>query len=172
MAKRVKKIKVKKPRQPRQRRQGVPRKPPVTNISVTIGGGSNQPSGSYYFPDAQQQVQPLVNNLFTPAPMQTFRPRIEEPPVRDIVEMGTQTTAPKKKLVVVADVGLQTQEEPVSATRRGRPLASEIRPYNPNNKTLAQVQNAALSLGIPVVNEAGKNLTKKQLAKMINQERV
>jgi hypothetical protein len=225
MAKRVKKIKVKKPRQPRQRRQGVPRKPPVTNISVNIGGGSNQPSGSYYFPDAQQQVQPLVSNLFTQAPMQTFRPRIEEPPVRDVVEMATQTAAPRKvemttqtaaprkfgmatqtaaprkfgmatqtfieeppvrdvvematqtaaprkKLVVVADVGLQTQEEPISAARRGRPLASEIRPYNPNNKTLAQVQEAALGLGIQVVNEAGKNLTKKQLAKMINQERV
>jgi hypothetical protein len=171
MAKRIKKIKVKKPRQPRQpRKAGVPRKPPVTNISVNISGGSNQPSGSYYFPDAQQ-VQPLVNNLFTQAPMQTFRPRIEEP-VRDVVEMATQTAAPKKKLVVVADVGLQTQEEPISAGRRGRPLASEIRPYNPNNKTLAQVQEAALGLGIQVVNEAGKNLTKKQLAKMINQERV
>jgi hypothetical protein len=168
MAKRVKKIKVKKPRQPRQpRKAGVPRKPPVTNISVNISGGSNQPSGSYYFPDAQQQVQPLVSNLFTQAPMQTFRP-----PVRDVVEMATQTAAPRKKLVVVADVGLQTQEEPISAARRGRPLASEIRAYNPNNKTLAQVQEAALGLGIPVVNEAGKNLTKKQLAKMINQERV
>ena len=99
---------------------------------------------------------------------QTF---IEEP-VRDVVEMATQTAAPRKKLVVVADVGLQTQEEPISAARRGRPLASEIRAYNPNNKTLAQVQEAALGLGIPVVNEAGKNLTKKQLAKMINQERV
>jgi hypothetical protein len=233
MAKRVKKIKVKKPRQPRQpRKAGVPRKPPVTNISVNIGGGSNQPSGSYYFPDAQQQVQPLVNNLFTPAPMQTFRPPvrdvvematqtaaprkvemttqtaaprkvemttqtaaprkfgmatqtaaprkfgmatqtfIEEPPIRDVVEMATQTAAPRKKLVVVADVGLQTQEEPISAARRGRPLASEIRAYNPNNKTLAQVQEAAQGLGIQVVNEAGKNLTKKQLAKMINQERV
>jgi len=221
MAKRVKKIKVKKPRQPRQpRKAGVPRKPPVTNISVNIGGGSNQPSGSYYFPDAQQQVQPLVSNLFTQAPMQTFRPPvrdvvematqtaaprkvemttqtaaprkfgmatqtaaprkfgmatqtfIEEPPIRDVVEMATQTAAPRKKLVVVADVGLQTQEEPISAARRGRPLASEIRAYNPNNKTLAQVQEAAQGLGIQVVNEAGKNLTKKQLAKMINQERV
>lgn len=175
--------KVRQPRQPRQpRRQGVPRKPPVTNISVTIAGGSNQPSGSYYFPDAAQQVQPLVSNIFTPAPMQSFRPRIEEPPVRDIVEMGTQTAAPK--LRVVADVGLQTQGDivemgtqtqeeplPLSAARRGRPLATEIRAYNPNNKTLAQVQDAALTLGIPVVNAAGKKLTKKQLAKMINLER-
>jgi hypothetical protein len=235
--------KVRQPRQPRQpRRQGVPRKPPVTNISVTIAGGSNQPSGSYYFPDAAQQVQPLVSNLFTQAPMQTFRPPvrdvvematqtaaprkvemttqtaaprkvemttqtaaprkvemttqtaaprkfgmttqtaaprkvemttqtfIEEPPVRDVVEMSTQTAAPRKKLVVVADVGLQTEEEPISAGRRGRPLASEIRPYNPNNKTLAQVQDKAIELGIPVLNEAGKNLTKKQLAKIINQQ--
>lgn len=72
--------------------------------------------------------------------------------------------------MVVADVGLQTEEEPLpmSAGRRGRPLASEIRPYNPNNKTLAQVQDKAIELGIPILNEAGKNLTKKQLAKMIN----
>ena len=100
---------------------------------------------------------------------QTF---IEEPPVRDVVEMATQTAAPKKKLRVVADVGLQTEEEPLpmSAGRRGRPLSSEIRPYNPNNKTLAQVQDKAIELGIPVLNQAGKNLTKKQLSKMINQQ--
>ena len=65
MPKQLKKIKVKKPKKPRQpRRAGVPRKPPVTNISVNISGGSGQPTGSYYFPDAQQ-VQPLVNNIFT-----------------------------------------------------------------------------------------------------------
>lgn len=67
MSKRLKKIKVKKTKKPRQpRRAGVPRKPPVTNISVNISGGSNQPSGSYYFPNAQQQMQPAINNLFNP----------------------------------------------------------------------------------------------------------
>jgi hypothetical protein len=153
MVKRVKKIKVKKPRQPRQRRQGVPRKPPVTNISVNIGGGSNQPSGSYYFPDAQQQVQPLVNNLFTPAPMQPFRPRIEEP-IRDVVEMATQTQAsvPSSFMPLLSSGSVE---------RLGRP-------FNPNNKSLAQVQAAATDLGIEIVNSQGKNYTKKQLAKMIN----
>ena len=68
MPKQLKKIKVKKARKPRQpRRAVVPRKPPVTNISVNISGGSSQPSGSYYFPNASQSVQPLVSNIFTPA---------------------------------------------------------------------------------------------------------
>lgn len=89
MPKQLKKIKVKKPRRPRQpRRQGIPKKPHVTNISVNISGGStNQPSGSYYFPNASQQVQPLVSNMFTPTmPSQNFEHN----------DFGTQTDMPSR----------------------------------------------------------------------------
>lgn len=98
MPKQLKKIKVKKPRKPRQpRRQGIPKKPHVTNISVNISGGSNQPSGSYYFPNASQQVQPLVSNMFTPTmPSQNFEHN----------DSGTQTDMPSR-------VSRGMQSEPV-----------------------------------------------------------
>lgn len=173
MPKQLKKIKVKKPKKPRQpRRQGVPRKPPVTNISVNITGGSGQPTGSYYFPDAQQ-VQPLVNNIFTPAPAAP-RPRVlEEPalqpfdiisaPMREVVNVATQT-APRPPPRVVADVGSQTQASvPSSASpssdvgggaRRGRPPSE----FSTSNKSIAQLREMATSLGIETMNKSGKLL--------------
>lgn len=203
MAKPVKKIKVKKVRKPRQpRRAAVPRKPPVTNISVTIGGGSNQPSGSYYFPDAQQNLPLPSRPLEQPRPrvleeaaLQPFdiipapRPEVVEiatqtapvrPRLRVVADTGSQTTSlirmntgsqTQPPLRVVADTGSQTQVLPPVAvagggTRRGR-RPSE---FTTSNKNLAQLQETADSLGIPVTDGSGKNYTKKQLAKMINQE--
>lgn len=123
MPKQLKKIKVKKPRRPRQpRRQGVPRKPHVTNISVNISGGStNQPSGSYYFPNASQQVQPLVSNMFTPTmPSQNFEHN----------DSGTQTDMPSR-------VTRGMQSEPVIV------LPSELNP----NVTLRTRRNIAAGGG-------------------------
>lgn len=181
MPKQLKKIKVKKPKKPRQpRRAGVPRKPPVTNISVTIAGGSTQPSGSYYFPDAQQQ--PLNSNVFTQAPAQTFRPRVLEepvdfipPPIREVVEMATQTAPVRPRLRVVADTGSQTtslirmntgSQTQASVPSNILPLLPPLpaatgavaggssrrgRPVNEfttSNKSLAQLREMAGTLGI------------------------
>jgi hypothetical protein len=119
----MKKIKVKKPKKPRQpRKAGVPRKPPVTNISVNIGSNHPNPHGSYYFPDAQH-TQPLVNNIFTPAQNipaapNHFRPRILEnaelqpfdvipEPMNEVVHMATQTAS--RRPILVMNTGSQTQ---------------------------------------------------------------
>ena len=177
MPKQLKKIKVKKPKKPRQpRRAGVPRKPPVTNISVNISGGSNQPSGSYYFPDAQQ-VQPLNNNIFTPAPAAP-RPRVLEEaalqpfdiipaPRPEVVEMATQTAPrPPPRLRIVADTGSQTQ---VSVPSSFMPISSAgaagggIRGRRPNefttsNKTIAQLREMADILGIDSTGKTQKLL--------------
>ena len=187
MPKQLKKIKVKKPKKPRQpRRAGVPRKPPVTNISVNISGGSNQPSGSYYFPDAQQQVQPLVSNIFTPSQSIPAAPRprvLEEPalqpfdiipaPMREVVEVATQTAPrPPPRLRVVADVGSQTQASvPSSAMSLLPPTSSSPaaagggarrgRPpseFSTSNKSIAQLREMATSLGIGITNKSGKVL--------------
>jgi hypothetical protein len=183
MPKQLKKIKVKKPKKPRQpRRAGVPRKPPVTNISVNISGGSGQPTGSYYFPDAQQ-VQPLVNNIFTPSPNVPAAPRprvLEEPalqpfdiipaPMREVVEVATQT-APRP-IRLVTNTGSQTQASvpssampllpPTSSSpaaagggaRRGRPISE----FSTSNKSIAQLREMATSLGIGITNKSGKVL--------------
>jgi hypothetical protein len=159
MPKQLKKIKVKKPKKPRQpRRAGVPRKPPVTNISVNISGGSNQPSGSYYFPDAQQQVQPLVSNIFTPTQPEQFRPRVLEEPVRDVVEMATQTTAPR--LVI------NTEPQAIArAAGGGRPFGTGTSIFSifeggrTRSMNAEEVRNLATGLGIPTTNIAtGKKI--------------
>jgi hypothetical protein len=190
MPKQLKKIKVKKPKKPRQpRRQGVPRKPPVTNISVSIGGGSNQPSGSYYFPNASQSVQPLVSNIFTPAQPEQPRPRVLEepalqpfdiipPPMREVVEVGTQT-APR--LRVIRNVETQTQSSvpstPMSLSPllaggaaggglRGRPIGTGTSVFSvfdqgrTRNMNANEIRDLARGLGVPNINIAtGKKFT-------------
>ena len=199
MPKQLKKIKVKKPKKPRQpRRQGVPRKPPVTNISVTIGGGSNQPSGSYYFPNATQSVQPLVSNIFTPAQPEQPRPRVLEepalqpfdiipPPMREVVEVGTQT-APR--LRVIRNVETQTQSSvpstPMSLSPllaggaagggglRGRPVGTGTSAFSvfdqgrTRNMNANEVREFGRGFGVPVTNIAtGKKFTIPELKEEI-----
>lgn len=177
MPKQLKKIKVKKPKKPRQpRRAGVPRKPPVTNISVNISGGSGQPTGSYYFPDAQQ-VQPLVNNIFTPSQSIPAAPRprvLEEPalqpfdiipaPMREVVEIGTQTAPRPIRLVM--NTGSQTQE-PIPLSSSGGAAGGGIRGRPPSDisvsgKNKEQLRVLGERLGIDI-----QGLTKKELVNQI-----
>lgn len=197
MPKQLKKIKVKKARKPRQpRRQGVPRKPPVTNISVSIGGGSNQPSGSYYFPNASQSVQPLVSNIFTPAQPEQPRPRVLEepidfipPPMREVVEMGTQT-APR--LRVIRNVETQTESSVPSTPPilrspllvggaaaggglRGRPVGTGTSVFSvfeqgrTRNMNANEIRGLGRGIGVPDINiETGKKFTIPDLKKEIS----
>jgi len=142
MVKRVKKIKVKKPRQPRQKRAVVPRKPPVTNVTVNITGGTNQPSGSYFFPDANQSVQPLA---FTP---------VQPPPVPAPVIPPTPVYRPLEEPALQP---LETQDPSRSA--RGRPRSD----LTVGNKKLPELQKVAEALGML----GYENLNRSKLAKAI-----
>jgi len=174
MVKRVKQIKAKKvrlPRQPRQRKAAVPRKPPITNVSVIFTGGSNQPSGSYYFPDANQVVQPLANNVFTPAQptrMPVYKP-VEEPslqpfdlipepskpfPNLNLVSLGKKESS---NAFFSSPFEAPKEEAPMpssqSARGRGRPKSD----FSVGNKKLPELQGIAELLG---VNSEGLNRTK------------
>lgn len=193
MPKQLKKIKVKKARKPRQpRRQGVPRKPPVTNISVTIGGGSNQPSGSYYFPNATQSVQPLVSNMFTPAQPEQPRPRVLEepalqpfdiipPPMREVVEVGTQT-APRLRVIRNVETQSSVPSTPMSLSPllaggaagggglRGRPVGTGTSVFSvfdqgrTRNMNANEVRGLGRGLGVPDINIAtGRKFTIPEL---------
>lgn len=174
MVKRVKQVKVKKirqprqPRQARQRKETVPKKTPVTNVSVIFTGGSNQPYGSYYFPDANQVVQPLASNVFTPAQptrMPVYKP-VEEPSLQPF-DLIPEPTSEFKPLDLVtlgkkesnnsffsSPFEAPIEATPVSSSRgRGRPKSD----FSTANKKLPELQGVAELLG---VNYEGLNRTK------------
>jgi hypothetical protein len=174
MVKRVKQIKAKKvrlPRQPRQRKAAVPRKPPITNVSVIFTGGSNQPSGSYYFPDANQVVQPLASNVFTPTQptrMPVYKP-IEEPSLMpfDLIPEPSNEFKPLNLVSLgkkesnnsffsspfEAPIDAPVEAAVSSARGRGRPKSE----FSTTNKKLPELQGVAELLG---VNYEGLNRTK------------
>jgi len=173
MVKRVKHVKAKKvklARQPRQRKAAVPRKSPITNVTVNFTGGTNQPSGSYYFPDANNVVQPLTTNVFTPTQPTTitaYKPP-EEPSLQpfDIIPEPSNGF-PTLNLVSLGkkDVNRsffsspfeEPKETPISSSQsvrgRGRPKSE----FTTANKKLPELQGIADLLG---VNSEGLNRAK------------
>jgi hypothetical protein len=174
MVKRVKQVKAKKvrlPRQPRQKKETAPRKPPITNVTVHIGSGYNQPSGSYYFPDANHVVQPLTSNVFTPIQptrMPVYKP-VEEPSLQPF-DVIPEPSKPFKPLDLVTlgkkesnnsffsspfEAPIEAPIEAVvsSARGRGRPKSE----FSTTNKKLPELQGVAELLG---VNYEGLNRTK------------
>jgi hypothetical protein len=174
MVKRVKQVKIKKvrlPRQPRQRKATVPRKPPITNVTVTFTGGYNQPSGSYYFPDANEVIQPLANNVFTP--VQPTRTPIYKPPEEPSLQPFDLIPEPTNEFKPLNLVTLGNKEsnnsffsspfeEPVretvsSARGRGRPKSD----FTVGNKKLPELQGVAELLGINYEGLNRSNLVKQ-----------
>lgn len=184
MVKRVKQVKAKKirlPRQPRHRKAALPRKPPVTNVTVHIVGSTHDLAGSHFFPNASNLVftptykeasqvnqPPVYQNLqHTEPPIQMPTPNslitdyIPEPskpfPNLNLVTLGKKDNSNEVSNRSINSFFSSPVETPIqssqSARGRGRPKSD----LSVGNKKLPELQSIAEMLG---VNYEGLNRTK------------